>query len=87
VYRIRILQAATHELERLDKPIARRIAERINWLAANLDNIRPEPLIGELSGFYKFRVGDYRIIYEILQSEQIVVIHEIGHRREIYRKR
>jgi mRNA interferase RelE/StbE len=87
VYRIRILQAATHELERLDKPIARRIAERINWLAENLDNIRPEPLIGELSGFYKFRVGDYRIIYEILQSEQIVVIHEIGHRREIYRKR
>ena len=87
MYRIHILQAATHELERLDKPMARRIAERINWLAENLDNIRPEPLIGELSGFYKFRVGDYRIIYEILQSEQIVVIHEIGHRREIYRKR
>lgn len=62
MYRIRILQAATHELARLDKPIAHRIAERINWLAANPDNIRPEPLIGELSGFYKFCVGDYRII-------------------------
>jgi mRNA interferase RelE/StbE len=87
VYRIHILQAATHELERLDKPIARRIAERINWLAANLDDIRPEPLIGELSGFYKFRVGDYRIIYEILFDERVVVIHGIGHRRDIYRKR
>jgi mRNA interferase RelE/StbE len=87
VYRIRILQAAAHEFERLDKPIARRLAERINWLATNLDNIRPEPLIGELSGLYKFRVGDYRIIYEILHDEQVVVIHEVGHRREIYRKR
>jgi len=39
MYRLRILQTATRELERLDKPVARRIAERINWLAANLDDI------------------------------------------------
>ena len=87
MYRIRILKAATHELERLDKPFARRIAERINWLAANLDNIRPEPFTGDLAGFYKFRIGDYRIIYEILHDEQVIVIHEIGHRRDIYRRR
>jgi len=87
VYRIRILKAATRELERLDKPFARRIAERVNWLAANLDNIRPEPFTGDLAGFYKFRIGDYRIIYEILHDEQVIVIHEIGHRRDIYRRR
>jgi mRNA interferase RelE/StbE len=87
VYRIRILKAAARELERLDKPFARRIAERINWLAANLDNIRPEPFTGDLAGFYKFRIGDYRIIYEILHDEQVIVIHEIGHRRDIYRRR
>lgn len=87
MYRIRILKAATRELERLDKPFARRIAERINWLAANLDNIRPEPFTGDLAGFYKFRIGDYRIIYEILHEEQVIVIHEIGHRRDIYRRR
>lgn len=87
MYRLRILKAATRELARLDKPIGRRIAKRINWLAENLDDIRPEPLTGTLSGLYKLRVGDYRIIYEILHREQIVVIHEIGHRREIYRKR
>jgi mRNA interferase RelE/StbE len=87
VYRIRILQAAISELERLDKPVARRITERINWLAANLDDIRPESYTGNLAGLYKFRVGDYRVIYEILHDEQVVVIHEIGHRRDIYRKR
>lgn len=64
--RIRVLDAATRELAQLDKPIGRRIVERINWLAANLDNLRPEALTSDLSGFYKLRVGDYRILYEIL---------------------
>jgi len=87
VYRIRILDAATRELAGLDKLIGRRIVERINWLAANLDNLKPEPLTGDLSGFYKLRAGDYRILYEILQDERSIVVHKIGHRREVYRKR
>ncbi len=85
--RIRILDAATRELGRLDKPVGRRIVERINWLAANLDDIQPEALTGDLSGLYRLRMGDYRILYEILHDEQTIVIHEVGHRREIYRRR
>jgi mRNA interferase RelE/StbE len=87
VYRLRILQAATRELERLDKPIAGRIAERINWLAANLGEIRPEPYKGDLAGLYKFRIGDYRVIYEIVHDERTIVIHQVGHRSEVYRRR
>ena len=87
MYRLRILQTATRELERLDKPVARRIAERINWLAANLDDIRPEPYTGDLAGLYKFRVGDYRVVYEILYDEKMIVIHQVGHRSDVYRKR
>lgn len=87
MYRIRIIPAATRDLERLDKPIARRIAERINWLAAHLEDIRPEPLTGDLAGFYKFRVGDYRVVYEILSAESVILIHQIEHRRDIYRRR
>jgi len=83
-YRIRILQAASRELERLDKPTGRRIVQRINWLAANLDAIRLEALTGNLAGLYKLRVGDYRVVYEVLWDEEIIVIHAIGHRREIY---
>ena len=87
MYCIRILQKATRELERLDKPIAHRIAERINWLAANLDDIRPEPFKGNLAGLYKLRIGDYRVVYEILYDEKMIVIHQVGHRSEIYRRR
>jgi len=86
-YRIRILQAASRDLERLDKPTGRRIVQRIRWLAANLDVIRLEALTGDLAGLYKLRVGDYRVIYEVLWDEETIVIHAIGHRREIYRRR
>jgi mRNA interferase RelE/StbE len=87
VYQIRILGEASRELARLDKPVGRRIAERVNWLAANLDSMRPEALTGDLVGLYKLRVGDYRVIYEVIRNEKTIVIHAVGHRREIYRKR
>jgi mRNA interferase RelE/StbE len=87
VYHIRVLEEASRELARLDKPVGRRIAERVNWLAANLDSIRPEALTGDLIGLYKLRVGDYRVIYEVIRDEKIIAIHAVGHRREIYRKR
>ena len=87
MYRIHILDAAARELARLDKPIGRRAVERIHWLAANLDSIKPEALTGDLAGLYKLRVGDYRVVYEILHDEQTIVIHLIGHRREVYRRR
>ncbi|MBE9507152.1 MAG: type II toxin-antitoxin system RelE/ParE family toxin [Chloroflexi bacterium] len=79
-YRIRVLDTATRELAKLDKPSGRRVVERIHWLAANLDSIKPEALTGDLAGLYKLRAGDYRIVYEILHDEQTIVIHIIGHR-------
>ncbi len=87
MYHIRVLETAARELSRLDKSTGRRIVERIRWLATNLESIRLEPLAGDLAGLYKLRVGDYRVIYEVLHREQTIVIHAIGHRRDIYRKR
>jgi mRNA interferase RelE/StbE len=87
MYSLRILDAATRELAALDRQVASRIVRRVQWLAENIETIKPLPLTGGLSGLYKLRVGDYRVIYGILSQEQILVIHAIGHRREIYRSR
>jgi mRNA interferase RelE/StbE len=87
MYSLRILDAATRELAALDRQVAERIVRRIRWLVENIESIKPLPLSGELSSFYKLRVGDYRVIYEILGPEQTLIIHVIGHRREIYRSR
>ena len=56
-------------------------------MAANLDMIRLEALTGNLAGLHKLRVGDYRVIYEILRDEETIVIHAIGHRSDVYRRR
>ena len=50
MYRVRILDAATRELAGLDKPVGRRIVERIHRLAENLDEVKSEPLTGDLAG-------------------------------------
>jgi len=66
MYQLHLLDAAIDDLAKLDKSIARRIITRLRWLAEHLENHRLERLTGELLGFYKFRVGDYRILYQKL---------------------
>jgi len=87
VYSIRILKPASKELEALDRSIAKRIAERIQWVATHLDSTKLYPLKGELSGLYKIREGPYRILFEVLRNEQTIIIHAIGHRRDIYKRK
>lgn len=83
----RIVKGASRELERLDPPVGRRIVQRIRWLAENIENIKPEALKGDLAGLFKLREGDYRIVYEIVHEDRLVIIHSIGHRSQIYKKR
>jgi mRNA-degrading endonuclease RelE of RelBE toxin-antitoxin system len=83
VFAPRILKSASRQLKKLDPPVAKRIVEQINWLALHFEEIKPEPLKGTLAGLFKHRDGDYRIIYEPLLKEKMIVIHEIGHRSDI----
>ena len=82
---LRILDAAEDDLTRLDLAVAQRIISRIQWLAEHFDEIKPELLTGTLTGFFKLRSGDYRIIYQVRRDQNLIVIHRIGHRREVYK--
>ena len=86
-YRIRVLEPASRQLARLDRSLAQRIVAHVRRLAADPQAMKLEPLTGELTGLFKARVGDYRVIYELLHDEHLLIIHAIGHRRDIYRKR
>jgi mRNA interferase RelE/StbE len=46
-----------------------------------------KPLRGELEGLYSARRGDFRVIYEILEEERIVVVHRAVRRSDVYRPR
>ena len=87
IYQTRILDSATRELGKLPKSVVQKVIKRIRWLGENADKVNHESLKGDLSEFFKLRTGDYRILYEVLQNEKIIVIHAIGHRKDIYRKR
>jgi len=87
MYQVRFIKDAVRDLERLDKETARRITKKINWLAENAETILPKGLRGKLAGLAKIREGDYRIIYEITHAEEIIIIHFIGHRNEVYKRK
>ncbi|AFZ23203.1 addiction module toxin, RelE/StbE family [Cylindrospermum stagnale PCC 7417] len=72
------------DLEELTQSVQKRVVNKINWLADNFDQITPQPLTADFSGFFKLRVGDYRVIYEFSQEERIIFINRIRHRREVY---
>jgi mRNA interferase RelE/StbE len=72
------------DLDNLDQVVRLRILNKIQWLSLNFEQITPLSLTGQWSGFYKLRVGDYRVIYELDIEEQLIIIIRIGHRRDIY---
>ena len=73
------------DLRKLDPSLQRRILRRLQWLAGNFTAITPETLGGSLAGFFKFRIGNYRVIYTVDDTKQLIVVHMIGHRSKIYR--
>lgn len=72
------------DLEKLTQVVRQRVINKINWLAGNFDQITPQSLTADLSGFFKLRVGDYRVIYEFNREERVIFIDRIRHRREVY---
>ena len=52
------------------------------WLGENFDDIRHQALSANLSGLFKLRIGDYRVIYSF--DDDFITIHQVGHRRDIY---
>ena len=83
---IEFAPAAQKELDGLDKPVARRISKFLYERVAKLDDPRKigEKLKGTLSEFWKYRVGDYRLICSLEHGRLIVLVLRVGHRREIY---
>ena len=79
---------AEKELKKLDKQVARRILKFLRERVAVLDNPRSigDALTGSTLGdYWKYRVGDYRIIADIQDSRVCVQVIRLGNRREIYR--
>ena len=87
-WRIEYDAGAKKDLSRLDQQIAQRILEFLGGRVAKLEDPRSigEALKGSVLGdFWKYRVGDYRIIAEIQDKSLRIYVIEIGNRKEVYR--
>lgn len=88
MYKVRFSESAVKQMAKLDRQTLRVIK---NWIVKNLvDTDDPrrhgKPLKGNLSGVWRYRVGDYRLFAEIEDNVLTIFIFEVGHRRDVYKK-
>jgi len=87
VYEIEITAEGLRHLNKLPEKVRHAALESIFGPISDNPNRLGKPLVGELEGLRSARRGDYRIIYEIFEDDQIVLIHRVQHRRDAYRPR
>jgi mRNA interferase RelE/StbE len=83
-YAIRIAASAARALRKIPTAMRVRIARAIDDLASDPFPPGARKLQGEVHA-YRIRVGDYRVIYDVLQEELVVLVLRMGHRKDIYR--
>lgn len=83
-YLVEYQPEALDDLGKLTKSVREQIVKKIIWLSENFEQINPQSLTADLSGFFKLRVGDYRVIYEFEREEEVISIDRVRHRREVY---
>ncbi len=80
---------ALKDLLVIDKPVARRIVLKIKENSELSDPLnRAKALVGVLEGLYRYRVGNYRVIFSFERGAvlQILTVLRIKHRKEIYKR-
>lgn len=88
IYHVEFTKYALKELKKIDKATASLIT---GWIRKNLEGcenprIHGKGLTADKTGQWRYRVGDYRIIAQIQDEKVTILVVNIGHRREIYKR-
>lgn len=76
---------AVKEIQKLPPQIRKRLKNKLEWFIAQDSPLDfAEPLVKPTDAQYRFRVGDYRVLFDV-EAEHLVILH-IQHRREVYRR-
>ncbi|MBU2509388.1 type II toxin-antitoxin system mRNA interferase toxin, RelE/StbE family [Patescibacteria group bacterium] len=87
LYQILLSEKAKDDLSKLDTLIAQRIAKKLKEYRASQKPMNySKPLSGDLRGLYRFRVGNYRVIFQKTANGKLVVllVLRVKHRKDIY---
>lgn len=85
-FEVIVTPEAQADIGRLDPTLQARVLDRIEWMGENAEVMRHLLLRGEeWAGCFRYRLGDYRIIYLLDRSAHRLVVLKVGHRRDVYR--
>lgn len=86
-YHVRFSTAAQRDLERIPPRYAVAIVEFVTRLLPTNPQRLGEPLRNELDGLHGARRGDYRVLYQIMDTDKIILVIRIDHRGRVYKTR
>lgn len=85
---IEVSEKAVRALRKMDKQVARRIRDELSEIAGLKDpRSRGKALTGNLAGVWRYRVGDYRVLCDIEDDVLVILVIDVAHRREVYKRR
>ena len=86
-YEISLTATAQADIRALGGKMQSRILNKLEWMGANATHIHHQSLEGQQwGGLLKYRVGNYRIIYQLDADNQQLTILKVGHRRDVYKR-
>lgn len=80
--------AALHDLERLPKDIHRLILQKITFYArSHTPLVFAKRLKDSAFGEFRFRIGDYRVVFDVDKKRNAIIVLAVGNRKDIYREK
>lgn len=85
MYKVSYLDSIEEDLKKLDKVTAKKILARIETYLAQDPKELGKPLKGDFQGYWRYRWGDYRVVYKISEKEILIIVLRIANRKEVYK--
>ena len=87
-YKLVLSDDALKQLKKMDRHVGMMLAKDLKKRLDGLDNPRQfgKALVGDYKGLWRYRVGNYRVICDIIDNKMVILALEMGHRKDIYRK-
>jgi len=81
---VRLTESAKKQLAKIDKTAAKRITSYLKSRVSEEPRSQGKTLKGPFKAYWRYRVGDYRIICELKDDDMVVLVIDMGHKKDIY---
>lgn len=84
MYQVAWDEGALDDLRAIDRTMAKKIIHKVeNYLTKSPIELG-KTLSAEYKGLYRYRYGDYRIVYQLIEKEFTIIVVKVGHRSSVY---